>query len=145
MLSNAVLLGLLLMRQLVVYAVKCCATRVITEKKSVCVSCQTLCLQCYYWRDTCLCMLSNPVLLGLLLRRQLVVYVVKCCAHRVITGETMGRVCCQMLCSYSSYWGDSWLCILSNAVLLGLLLGRQLFGYAGKCCAPRVITNEKIG
>ena len=117
MLSNSLLLGLLLGRQLVVYAVKCCATRVITEKKSVCVSCQTLCLQCYYWRDTCLCMLSNPVLLGLLLRRQLVVYAVKCCAPRVITGrqcleyavkccaptvligETVGCVYCQMLCS----------------------------------------------
>jgi len=61
-------------------------------------------------------MLSNAVLLGLLLVRQLVEYVVKfysprvfigqiigayavkCCPPRVITDETIGCVCCQMLC-----------------------------------------------
>jgi len=58
---------------------------------------------------------------------------------------------------------DSWFCMLCNAVLLGLLLtrqlvvyavksfaprvinARQLFLFAVKCCAPRVITREVIG
>jgi len=66
--------------------------------------------------DSRLCLLSNAVLLGLLVRIQLVVYAVKsfgprvinarqlfvfaveCCAPRVITGEVIGCACCQILC-----------------------------------------------
>jgi len=50
-------------------------------------------------------MLSNAVLLEFVLGRQVVVYFDKCCSPKVITGGTIGCVCCQMLSSYSYYWG----------------------------------------
>ena len=61
MLSYAVLLGLLLKREMIMYAVNSFAPRVITA-------------------------------------RQLFVFAVKCCAPRVITGEVIGCACCQILC-----------------------------------------------
>ena len=41
--------------------------------------------------------------------------------------------------------GDNWLCILSNGVLLGLLLGRQLVVWPVKLCAAGVVSGETIG
>ena len=144
-LSNGVLLELLLGRQLVVCPVKWCAAGVITGVTVGCVSCQMVCCWHYYWGDNWLCVLSNGVLHGFLLGRQLVVCRLKWCAAGIITGDTIGCVSCQMVCCWDYYWGDNWLCILSNSVVLGLLLGRQLVLYPVKLCAAGVITGETIG
>ena len=87
------------------HAVKCCAPIVSTVRR-LCILSNAVPLG-FLVGDIWMCMLSNAGLLGLLLRRQLVVYAIKCCAPRVITG-------------------DIWMCMLSNAVLLGLLLRIQL-------------------